>query len=63
MIQDNGENGLNEFQLFHGTTANVADKICAENFDFRESGANGTVMGHGMYIILQYLNARKLVPS
>ncbi len=48
MLQDNGEDDLNEFQLFHGTAADVADAICAENFDFRLSGANGTAMGHGM---------------
>ena len=47
MLQENGEDELNEHQLFHGTAPNVVDAICAENFDFRLSGAHGTAMGHG----------------
>ena len=47
MLQENGEEELNEYQLFHGTAPNVVDAICAENFDFRLSGAHGTAMGHG----------------
>ena len=47
MLQENGEGELNEYQLFHGTAPNVVDAICAENFDFRLSGAHGTAMGHG----------------
>ena len=47
MVQENGEEHLNEYQLFHGTAPNVVDAICAENFDFRLSGAHGTAMGHG----------------
>ncbi len=50
MLQDLGEEGLNELHLFHGTASSAVDAICAENFDFRLSGAaHGTAMGHGTW--------------
>ena len=33
--------------LFHGTDSKFIDAICYQNFDWRKSGANGTVYGEG----------------
>ncbi|XP_042560820.1 protein mono-ADP-ribosyltransferase PARP12-like [Clupea harengus] len=35
--------------LFHGTDSKFIDAICYQNFDWRKSGANGTVYGEGCY--------------
>ena len=35
--------------LFHGTTSDVIDAICKQNFDHRMQGKNGTVYGKGSY--------------
>lgn len=35
--------------LFHGTTSDVIDAICKQNFDHRLRGKNGTVYGEGSY--------------
>ena len=35
--------------LFHGTTSDVVDAICKQNFDHRLRGKNGTVYGEGSY--------------
>ena len=35
--------------LFHGTTSDVIDAICKQNFDHRLRGKNGTRYGEGSY--------------
>ena len=35
--------------LFHGTSHNMVDAICFQNFDFRVCGKNGTKYGKGAY--------------
>ncbi|KAL9987961.1 hypothetical protein ACROYT_G002348 [Oculina patagonica] len=35
--------------LFHGTTPDVIDAICKQNFDHRMRGKNGTRYGEGSY--------------
>ena len=35
--------------LFHGTTSDVIDAICKQNFDHRMRGKNGTRYGEGSY--------------
>ena len=35
--------------LFHGTTSDVVDAICKQNFDHRLRGKNGTKYGEGSY--------------
>ena len=35
--------------LFHGTSHDVVDAICFQNFDFRVCGKNGTNYGKGVY--------------
>ncbi|XP_022810083.1 TCDD-inducible poly [ADP-ribose] polymerase-like isoform X2 [Stylophora pistillata] len=35
--------------LFHGTTSDVVDAICTQNFDPGMCGKNGTQYGHGCY--------------
>ena len=35
--------------LFHGTSHDVVDAICFQNFDFRVCGTNGTRYGKGAY--------------
>ena len=39
----------NEKRLFHGTSYDVADAICFQNFDFRLCGKNATMYGKGSY--------------
>ena len=43
----------NEKFLYHGTTSNRVDAICAQNFDFRLHGHNGTNFGKGSYFAKQ----------
>lgn len=38
-----------EKHLFHGTSQNAVDAICANNFDWRLCGSHGTVYGQGVY--------------
>ena len=40
---------LNEKFLYHGTAPNIVEAICAQNFDFRLHGHNGTRFGKGSY--------------
>ena len=42
-------NAANEKQLFHGTSPDVVDAICKQNFDWRKSGKNATKYGDGSY--------------
>ena len=35
--------------LFHGTSSDVVDAICKQNFDHRLRGKNGTIYGEGSY--------------
>ena len=42
-----------EKQLFHGTTSEVIDAICKQNFDHRLYGKNGTKYGEGSYFALK----------
>lgn len=39
--------------LFHGTTSDVIDAICKQNFDHRMRGKNGTVHGEGSYFAVE----------
>jgi len=39
--------------LFHGTTQDVIDAICKQNFDHRMRGKNGTVYGEGSYFAVK----------
>ena len=39
----------NEKYLYHGTSPESIDSICAQNFDFRVSGKNATMFGKGSY--------------
>ena len=39
----------NEKQLFHGTSPDVVDAICKQNFDWRVCGKKGTKYGKGSY--------------
>ena len=38
-----------EMLLYHGTSYEVADAICFQNFDFRLCGKHATVYGKGTY--------------
>ena len=42
-----------EKSLFHGTTPDVIDAICKQNFDHRMRGKNGTVYGEGSYFAVK----------
>ena len=50
MLQDNGEDELNEKRMFHGTRDTNIPLICKEGFDFRV--ANRGRIGSGNYISL-----------
>ena len=39
----------NEKYLYHGTSPDTVNHICAQNFDFRMSGKNATKYGKGSY--------------
>ena len=39
--------------LFHGTTPDVIDAICKQNFDHRMRGKNGTMYGEGSYFAVK----------
>ena len=43
------KNSSNEKLLYHGTSYDVADAICFQNFDFRLCGKNATMFGKGTY--------------
>ena len=55
--------------LYHGTSHDVADAICFQNFDFRLSGKNALIYGKGAYFsasavtvtIIQHL-IQKVIP-
>ncbi|XP_033751374.1 uncharacterized protein LOC117335471 [Pecten maximus] len=49
MVEDYGQNQLNEKQLFHGTSTKAFDAICREGLDWRMCGENGTAFGQGTY--------------
>jgi len=42
---------VNEKFLFHGTSRNAVDAICANNFDWRVCGSHGTVYGQGTFAV------------
>ena len=42
----------NETYLYHGTSSDTIDQICAQNFDFRMSGKNATLYGKGSYFAI-----------
>jgi len=46
----NGE-PVNEKFLFHGTSRNTVEAICANNFDWRVCGSHGTVYGQGDFTV------------
>merc|ERR1711963_951398 len=52
MIQEIGQNNLNERYLFHGTRNENINKIAAEGFDMRVPTANGARFGKGIYFAL-----------
>ena len=39
----------NQKFLYHGTSSDTVDQICAQNFDFRMSGKNGARYEKGSY--------------
>ena len=39
----------NEKYLYHGTSPQAINNICAQNFDFRLNGKNATIFGKGSY--------------
>ena len=43
---------VNERQLFHGTSPEIVEAICKQNFDWRLHGKNATVYGEGSYFAL-----------
>ncbi|OWF41787.1 uncharacterized protein LOC110461949 [Mizuhopecten yessoensis] len=53
MVEDFGQNQLNEKQLFHGTSTKAFDAICREGLDWRMCGENGTAFGQGTYFAKQ----------
>ena len=44
--------GVNEKQLFHGTSPECVEAICKQNFDWRMHGKNATAYGRGSYFAL-----------
>ena len=42
-----------EKQLFHGTSSEVIDAICKQNFHHRLYGKNGTMYGEGSYFAVE----------
>ncbi|XP_060070763.1 uncharacterized protein LOC132550688 [Ylistrum balloti] len=53
MMEDFGQNQINEKQLFHGTNTKAFDAICREGLDWRMCGENGTAFGQGTYLAKQ----------
>ncbi|XP_078357678.1 protein mono-ADP-ribosyltransferase TIPARP-like isoform X2 [Oculina patagonica] len=49
--------------LFHGTTPDVIDAICKQNFDHRLRGKNGTVYGEGSYFAVNASYSNKYSSS
>ena len=49
MVAEVGEGGLQEKQMFHGTSSNpaIVNSICQSNFDWRRCGTHGTAYGQG----------------
>lgn len=47
-----------EKNLFHGTSRNVIDSICRNNFDWRLCGAHGTMYGQGTHSNVVWLVTR-----
>ena len=45
--------------LFHGTTRDVIDAICKQNFDHRMRGKNGTMYGEGSYFAVKASYSKK----
>ena len=43
------KHSANEKRLYHGTSYDVADAICHQNFDSRLCGKNATLYGKGAY--------------
>ena len=53
MLQDSPKNTANEKQLFHGTSSNLVDAICKQNFDWRMGRKHGKKYGKGSYFAIQ----------
>jgi len=49
LAEELGKDGINELQLFHGTSPEAVAGICKDGFDWRICGKNGTVYGQGSY--------------
>ncbi|XP_032078033.1 zinc finger CCCH-type antiviral protein 1-like [Thamnophis elegans] len=49
MKKKKGGQNIDERYLFHGTVPSCLKAICADNFDWRLCGTNGTVYGKGSY--------------
>lgn len=47
MQKRNGGKAVDERQLFHGTSTDLVDAICQQNFDWRVCGLHGTSYGKG----------------
>lgn len=46
------KHAVNEKQLFHGTSPEIVEAICKQNFDWRLHGKNATKYGEGSYFAL-----------
>ena len=55
MLEENGAQALNEYQLFHGTKASTIDAICRRGFDWRFCGKHGTAYGQGRLCLVVYI--------
>ena len=53
MAQDSPKNTANEKQLFHGTSSNLVDAVCKQNFDWRMRAKHGKKYGEGSYFAIQ----------
>ncbi|XP_043944642.1 E3 ubiquitin-protein ligase MIB2-like [Protopterus annectens] len=49
MERKNNGHPVKALKLFHGTSEELIDPICQQNFDWRLSGLHGTVYGKGSY--------------
>jgi len=52
---------VNEKFLFHGTSKNAVDAICANNFDWRVCGSHGTVYGQGNFILVLLVDCTVMI--
>jgi len=58
----NGDPVIEKF-LFHGTSKNAVDAICANNFDWRVCGSHGTVYGQGNSVTVDLACVKREAPA